>query len=179
MKPRIVILGLGNVLMGDDGAGPFATATFVAQYEFPEDVQVEDIGTPGLDLSPYLAGVDTVILVDTVLSDAPPGTIRLYDKAALLRTPLQPRLSPHDPAVGQCLAMLEMEGVAPREMLLVGIVPENVKFGPGLSASVKSAIPLCVDRVVAELAARGAGVTPRMPALQPDLWWEVPLIEAA
>jgi hypothetical protein len=67
----------------------------------------------------------------------------------------------------------------PREMLLIGIVPENVKFGPGLSASVKSAIPPCVDRVVAELAARGAGVTPRMPALEPDLWWEVPLIEAA
>jgi hydrogenase maturation protease len=75
--------------------------------------------------------------------------------------------------------MLEMEGVAPREMLLIGIVPENVKFGPGLSTSVKNAIAPCVDRVVAELAARGAGVTPRTPPLEPDLWWEVPLIEAA
>jgi hydrogenase maturation protease len=179
MKPRIVVLGLGNVLMGDDGAGPYAIASLQAQYDFPDDVQVEDIGTPGLDLVPYLADVDTVILVDTVLSDAPAGTIRLYDKAALLRTPLQPRLSPHDPALGQCLAMLEMEGVAPREMLLIGIVPENVKFGPGLSASVKSAIAPCVDRVVTELTARGAGVTPRRPAIEPDLWWEVPLVEAA
>jgi hypothetical protein len=66
-----------------------------------------------------------------------------------------------------------------REMLLLRPVHENVKFGPGLSASVKSAIAPCVDRVVAELAARGTGVTPRLPAQEPDLWWEAELIEAA
>jgi hydrogenase maturation protease len=165
--------------MGDDAAGPFAIASLHARYQFADDIVVEDIGTPGLDLVPYLSGFDSIILVDTVLSDAPPGTIRLYDKATLLRTPLQPRLSPHDPALGQCLAMLEMEGMAPRDMLLIGIVPENVRFGPGLTESVKNAIPSAVDRVITELVARGAGVTPRTPASEPDLWWEVPLIEVA
>ena len=138
---RVSILGMGNVLMGDDGAGPYALAVLSALYELPEEVSVLDIGTPGLDLVPYLAGADTLLLVDTVRSHADPGTIRVYDKATLLRTKLQPRLSPHDPAVGQCLAMLEIAGSAPSELLLIGIVPEKTAFGPGLSPAVQNSIP--------------------------------------
>ena len=170
----ISVLGMGNVLMGDDAAGPYALAVLSALYRIPDDVAVLDIGTPGLDLVPYLAGVDTLLLVDTVRSDAPPGTIRCYDKATLLRTKLQPRLSPHDPAVGQCLAMLEIADCGPRELLLIGVVPEKTAFGPGLSPAVQNAIPAVVSRIVSELQARGVVLEPRSPAASPDLWWEIP-----
>lgn len=176
---RIAVLGLGNVLMGDDGAGPFAIASLKAQFDIPDCVTVEDIGTPGLDLIPYLSGLDGVILIDTILSDAAPGAIRLHEKHTLLKMPTQPRLSPHDPALGQCIANLEMEGLAPKYMLLIGVVPECVKFGPGLSATVKGAIPAVLDRVVEELKLGGVAVRRRSPAAEPDLWWEVPLVEMA
>ena len=169
---RISVLGMGNVLMGDDGAGPNAVATFAAQFDVPEEVTLLDIGTPGLDLVPHLAGVDTLLLVDTVRSDAPPGTVRTYDKATLLRAKLPPRLSPHDPALGQCLAMLEIAGCAPREVLLVGIVPEVTAFGPGLSAAVKNAIPGVVERIAMELRARSVHVEQRPAPEAPNLWWE-------
>jgi hydrogenase maturation protease len=152
---QVSVLGMGNVLMGDDGAGPYALAVFSAQYHVPEEVAVLDIGTPGLDLVPHLTGVDTLLLVDTVRSEAAPGTIRTYSKDTLLRAKLPPRLSPHDPAVGQCLAMLEIAGCGPSEVLLIGIVPEKTGLGPGLSPAVQAAIPAVVERIVDELRARG------------------------
>lgn len=172
---RISVLGMGNVLMGDDGAGPHALASFAAQYAVSEEVTILDIGTPGLDLVPHIAGVDTVILLDTVRSDAAPGTIRAYDKSTLLRAKLPPRLSPHDPAVGQCLAMLEIAGCGPREVLLIGIVPETASFGPGLTPAVQGAIPAVVGHIVTALRARGVPVERRPCPEVPDLWWEVPV----
>ncbi len=59
--------------------------TIRTRYRPPDGVEVEDLGTPGLDLAPYLMDADAVVLVDTVLSDAPPGTLRLYRKEDLLR----------------------------------------------------------------------------------------------
>jgi hydrogenase maturation protease len=171
---RISVLGMGNVLMGDDGAGPYAVATFTARYQVPGDVTLLDIGTPGLDLVPHLSQVDTLLLVDTVRSDAEPGSIRTYDKTTLLRAKLPPRLSPHDPAVGQCLAMLEIAGCGPREVQLIGIVPQRTAFGPGLSQPVQNAIPSVVERIADELRARGVGVEARTSPHAPDLWWERP-----
>jgi hydrogenase maturation protease len=169
---RVSILGMGNVLMGDDGAGPYAAAVLSARYQLPDNVTVEDIGTPGLDLAPFLAGADTLLLVDTVRSDAPAGTIRTYEKEALLKQKLQPRLSPHDPALGQCLTTLEMAGCAPKEMLLVGIVPERTAFGPGLSPAVQGAIPAAIERIVEELRSRGIEMALKAEPGEPDLWWE-------
>lgn len=170
----ISVLGMGNVLMGDDAAGPYALAVLSAQYDVPPYVTVLDVGTPGLDLVPYLAEVHTLLLVDTVLSDAAPGEIRCYDKEALLHGKFAPRLSPHDPAVGQCLAALEMAGYGPQEVLLIGIVPETVEFGPGLSKAVQDAIPAVVARIVDELRARGVKVEQRDAPAPLDLWWEAP-----
>jgi len=164
--------------MGDDGAGPYALAVFSAQYQVSEEVTVLDIGTPGLDLVPHLTDVDALLLVDTVRSDAAPGTIRTYDKNTLLRAKLPPRLSPHDPAVGQCLAMLEIADCGPREVLLIGIVPEKTSFGPGLSDSVQAAIPAVVEKIAEELRARGAAAERRSDPQTPDVWWEVPLVAA-
>jgi hydrogenase maturation protease len=169
---RVSILGMGNVLMGDDGAGPYAAAVLAAGYVLPENVTVQDIGTPGLDLAPFMADADTLMLLDTVLSDAPAGSIRTYDKATLSQCKLQLRLSPHDPALGQCLTTLEMAGCAPRDLLLVGIVPERTQLGTGLSESVQNAIPVAVARVVAELHTRGIHLEELETPGQPDIWWE-------
>jgi hydrogenase maturation protease len=172
---RVSILGIGNVLMGDDAAGPYAIAVLTAKYEFPDNVAVMDVGTPGLDLAPFLSGADTLIIIDTVRSDAPPGSIRIYDKQTLLTKKLPPRLSPHDPALSQCLISLEMAGEGPREVILIGIVPKRLTFGPGLSDEVQVAIPDALARTLGELAVRNIFPARRVPAAEPDLWWEAPV----
>ena len=67
------MIGLGNVLMGDDAFGPWVVQTLLAEHDFPEGVAVEDLGTPGLDLTPYVTDLEALVLVDTVRADAPPA----------------------------------------------------------------------------------------------------------
>ena len=170
---KIHVLGLGNVLMGDDAAGPWAVALLDAQWEMAPGVEVLDLGTPGLDLLPYVSGdVDAVILVDTVKASAPPGTLRTYRRDAILRVPPQPRLSPHDPGLKEALLSAELAGQAPAELLLVGIVPERVAMGVGLTDSVRAGLPSTVEAIVDELARLGHAPRRRPVPLSPRAWWE-------
>ncbi len=92
---RLAVLGIGNVLVGDDGFGPYVVKTFQARYAVASNVDVVDAGTPGGDLVPLLAGYDAVILVDTVRAEAEPGSIRTYSGEEILSHPLPSRTSPH------------------------------------------------------------------------------------
>jgi len=84
---RIGVLGIGNVLMGDDGIGPFIVKILEARYEFPPDVILHDLGTPGLGITSFFADYDAVILLDAVSANAPAGEVRLYRKDQLVNIP--------------------------------------------------------------------------------------------
>ena len=99
MSSHVIVLGIGNVLMGDDALGPYAVRLLEAEYELPAGVEARDIGTPGGDLIPHLEGSGTAILVDTVRSDGASGELRLYRRDEILKHPPQPRVSPHDPGI--------------------------------------------------------------------------------
>src|SRR5262245_43760232 len=88
---RIRVIGVGNVLMSDDGFGPFVLRVLEATYDCPPEVEFIDAGTPGLDLTPYLLGIDAAIFVDTVSATGIAGQIRVYDRDAILKVPPQAR----------------------------------------------------------------------------------------
>jgi hydrogenase maturation protease len=169
---RIAVLGLGNVLMGDDALGPWAIRRLQARHEFPPDVSVEDLGTPGLDLVPFVAGHEAVILVDTVSSEGAPGELRLYRRDQILRHPPTPRVTPHDPALKETLLSLEFAGGGPAEVLLVGVIPGRVDMTVGLSEAVRDALPAVEAAVLDELRRLGAPAVAREAPLAPDIWWE-------
>jgi len=169
---RVGVIGLGNVLMGDDAFGPWAVQTLLAGYEFPEDVVVEDLGTPGLDLVPYVTDLEALVLVDTVRTEAAPGTLLLYRRDDLLKHPPQARLSPHDPGVKEALLTAEFAGRGPREVLLVGAVPETTAMGVRLSPALRGAVPMAVAEVLQELERLGRPAVPRSAPRPPHIWWE-------
>ena len=172
------VLGLGNVLMGDDAFGPWVIEDLLTRWEFPEGVSVVDVGTPGLDLTPYLADAEAVFLVDTVKADGPPGTLKVYSRGQLLARGPQPRVSPHDPGLAEALFSLDFAGCAPREVTLVGVVPEKVEKGVRLSPAVRAAVPAASEEVAARLGwlrLRPRRLTGRTTAP----WWEAPIPEAA
>ena len=171
---RVAVIGLGNVLMGDDALGPYAVRVLQAGWEFPPGVSVTDAGTPGLDLTPYILGVEALIVVDTVKADAPPGTLRLYRKDELLATPPAQRLSPHDPGLKETLLLLDFRGDAPRDVLLVGVVPEHVGKAVRLSAAVAAALPAVERAVLDELERLGCPAQRAAAPAAPDIWWEKP-----
>ncbi len=169
---RITIIGIGNVLTGDDAVGPHVVRVVEARYALPADVQVIDAGTPGYDLTAFLVGVDAAILVDAVKAKGAPGELRVYDKAELLSRKPVLVVSPHEPGVREALLNADFMGVAPPVVRLVGVVPARTETGIGLSEEVRAAIPAAVERVAAELRALGVPVAERVPPHEPDLWWE-------
>jgi hydrogenase maturation protease len=170
-EAEVRVLGLGNVLMGDDAAGPWVVEHLRAEYEIGPGASLTDVGTPGLDLVPFIGGARVVILVDTVKSKGEPGELRLYRRDEILKYPPGPRTSPHDPGVKETLLYLDMAGSGPEEVLLVGIVPGRVEKGLGLTPAVAAAVPQAAEAVAAELrrlgipAERRAGAEPARP------WW--------
>jgi hydrogenase maturation protease len=148
-RTPLVVLGLGNVLLEDDGVGAAAVALLRDRYEAPCGVQVLDGGTLGLSLLPYLDAADAVILVDAVRADERPGSlVRLTGEE--VAPAVATRLSPHQVGVADLLDGARWLGRYPRRVVLLGLVPQSMNLVVGLSASVRPALPALVERIVDE-----------------------------
>jgi hydrogenase maturation protease len=173
------VIGLGNVLMSDDGLGPFVARVLDATYECPPGVEFVDAGTPGLDLTPFLIDCDAVVFVDTVTSSGAPGEVRVYDRDAILRVPPQTRTGGHDPALKEALLTVAAAGTGPSSVTLIGVIPEWVATGVELSDPVRAAIQPVIAAVLFELERFGASVRPRRYPRNPETWWAPQSGEAA
>lgn len=170
---RVAVIGIGNVLTGDDAIGPYVVRVLEAQWTFPEDVEVYDGGTPGMDLAPQITGLEALVIVDAVRAKGgAPGDLRVYSKQEILKGAPVQAMSPHDPGVRESLLNADFLGVCPETVRLVGAIPASVETGLGLSAPVRAAVPKLVEQVLAELRALGVSPAPRVPPAEPDLWWE-------
>jgi hydrogenase maturation protease len=158
--------------MGDDAFGPWVIHRLSTAYDVVRDgVEVIDVGTPGLDLTPYLSGADAIVLVDTVRSDGAPGELRLYRREQILKLAPQPRLSPHDPGVAEALQLLELSGEGPGSLLFVGAIPGRVEKGIGLTPPLQEAVSSATELVLLELVRLGVTVERRRDAAAGP-WWE-------
>jgi hydrogenase maturation protease len=152
----IAVFGIGNVLVGDDGIGPAVVSAIEREYDLPETVILEDLGTPSLDLAARLTEFETVIFIDAVSAKAAPGTVRIYTLDEILEHPPGLRLSPHDPSLKETLLTSRFASGNPCHVRMVGVVPEATDAF-GLSATVHAAIPRAVAAVLHELELLGIG----------------------
>jgi hydrogenase maturation protease len=156
----MLVLGLGNVLCGDDGLGVAAVARLAERFEIGPGVRVADGGTLGLSLLGLFDGMDEALLVDAVLADAAPGALVALDGDDVAPA-ARARLSVHQVGVADLLDALDLLGTRPRRLALVGLVPERIELGMQRSAAVERALPGLVDRVAHEIRERGHAVAPR------------------
>jgi len=172
---RVAVVGIGNVLNGDDGLGPYAVRVLEATWELPPEVEVVDAGTPGADLAALLEGVWAAVIVDAVSAKGPPGELRRYERTEILHAAPRLAMSPHEPGVREALLTMEFQGGGPREIVLLGAIPGDLELGTSLSPAVKAALPALLDGVVAELRRLGIEPCRRSEPLRPDIWWERPV----
>jgi len=172
MTKKITIGGIGSVLLGDDGVGPYVVGLLEAGYSFDESVTVVDLGTPGLDLVAQLSGIDVLILVDSVANGAPPGTITLYRRKDILRQgPAPVRMDPHSPALSESLLIAELAGEGPQEILLIGITGEQYESGTKLSEAAEQAAAKAVQEVLVELDRLGVSYS-KSTGQAYSAWWK-------
>jgi hydrogenase maturation protease len=171
VPPRISVIAIGNILLGDDGFGPVAVEMFRCLYQCSPSVAILDLGTPGLDIAPYLYGVELVILVDAVRAPGKPGTLSVYSQSDIFSGHAQLRLSSHDPGVLESLVQLRLAGHAPSEVIIVGAVPESCKVGGGISPSALSAASLAAAMIADLLLQRSVSCSRRPTPDRGNFWW--------
>lgn len=157
---RCLVLGIGNVLMGDDGLGVKAVEAFEAKYELGEGVETLDGGTGGLALLEFIQGFESVIVVDAIASNAPPGTIEQYTDEELKTARQLTRPSAHQIGLYELIETARLGGHAP-SVTLIGVVPFRIEAGAPLSKTVEDQIEQITDTIATELKRLGIECNPR------------------
>jgi len=146
---RVLILGLGNPLLGDEGIGVRVVEELKGR-ELPDGVAVVEGGTAGLGLIGLMEGYQRVIIVDAADMGRSPGcVVRFTPLEAQFKTAEAP-LSLHQIGLGEMLALAEALEVAPAELVIIGIQPSQVEMGARLSPEVEGAIPQIIRTILDE-----------------------------
>ncbi|MDA8086969.1 MAG: HyaD/HybD family hydrogenase maturation endopeptidase [Nitrospiraceae bacterium] len=146
----ISVLGIGNLLMSDEGVGVHAIRALDEGYRFPGDVRLIDGGTMGLDLLFYIEGTRRLLIIDAVNADLPPATVKLYEGRQVPAALCQ-KFSVHQIGLQDLLFAMDITGSAPEEICLAGVQPSKVEMGLELSAPVGAAMPALVAAVLGKL----------------------------
>ena len=150
----VLVLGLGNVLLSDDGLGAAAVARVERDYRVPPSVRLEDGGTLGLSLLGLLAEAEHVILVDAIRADSPPGTLVRLDGGDVSDA-VRDRLSPHQVGVADLLDAARLTDSYPASVTLLGLVPDVMDLAVARSQAVESKLEELVAAIVDEVEALG------------------------
>ena len=143
---RVLVLGLGNLLYGDEGIGVHAVRAWLERVEVPEGVVALDGGTLGLDLLPDLVDMTHLLIIDAIVTTAPPGTIARITGDQLAGS-VGGGLSPHELGVQELLATAALAGCLPPHVLVLGVSPAVTGLGAELSPALSAAIPaICAAR---------------------------------
>lgn len=158
---NVLILGIGNLLLADEGLGVKVVEDLQARYHFPAEVTVIDGGTMGLDLLPYLDDRTHMFIVDAVRSDQEPGSVlrlELDDPPAYFRT----KISPHQLGISDVLAVAAMGGNLPGKIVLFGAVPKDLSTGLDLSPEASQSVRRLSNLITDDLKNMGLKVEMQM-----------------
>ena len=156
----ILVLGLGNSILTDDGFGVRAVNTLSSRYHFQGEVTLVDGGTLGLDLLPYLEGVESLLIIDALNMRKEPGRIFRLEGEEVPRA-FASKLSVHQMGLQDLLAVAELQGHVPSRLVVWGVQPESIEMGTVLTKAVESAVVPVVQNVLDELRAWGVTFTAR------------------
>ncbi len=166
MTEGILVLGLGNPVMTDDGVGLAALERLRASHDLAPGVELADGGTWGMRLLPMIEDHDSVLFLDAISTGAPPGTLVRLEGDGIPRGLGTGKISPHQVDLQDVLAAASLRGRVPRRMVALGLQPGRVEMGVGLTPAVEAALDALVAAAVECLEEWGAPCPPvRAPAV--------------
>lgn len=157
---RVTVLGIGNILMSDEGVGVRAVQKLMEEYTFPTNVELIDGGTTGLHgILPIVEDADRLIVIDAVNGKGEAGSLYRYTLEDF-RLTFPKKLSAHDIGFVECMAVTEVNGRLPKSVVIVGIKPADMtNLGMELTPGIEEKLGDLVDMVLAELAELGISPT--------------------
>ena len=159
---RVLVLGIGNILWGDEGFGVRAVEAFHAAYETSPDVEVMDGGTQGLYLVQHVEAADDLLVFDAIDYGLPPGTLQVVHDDEVPKFTGAKKMSLHQTGFQEVLSAADLLGRAPRRLALVGCQPLDLEaWGGALTEPVRAAIGPALAAAVAILREWGVRLEPR------------------
>ena len=149
---RTLVLGIGNVLMSDEGVGVQVVRHLQQSHPDRSDATFLDGGTLSFSLAGELAEHDWLIVVDAAFTGKPPGSLSCYEGEAMRRYLQGNRQSVHEVGLADLLDISRLSGDYPEHIALLGIEPENLDWGERLSERVARAVPEASRRILEMLA---------------------------
>ncbi len=148
-KSRIVIAGVGNLLLRDDGVGVHVVQA-LQRTSLPDNVLVIDAGTAVIDILTFLENVYKLIIIDAVEGGCEPGTIYRFTPEDVEFEHLI-AMSLHEFDVNNMLTMAEMLGHRPQAVVIIGIEPKEIAYGLELSPEIEQHIEELLELILAEV----------------------------
>jgi hydrogenase maturation protease len=155
----VTILGIGNLLMGDEGVGIHVLNKLCESYTFSPAINLIDGGTIGIDLIPYFEDCNKMIIIDAVDFHEKPGYYKsLANKEIQYR--FNTKLSLHHAGLSDVLSIIQLQEIKPPEMILVGIQPEKIEMGIELSNTVQNKLDEIFSLIINKLGEWGIDSKP-------------------
>ncbi|ACS86307.1 HyaD/HybD family hydrogenase maturation endopeptidase [Musicola paradisiaca] len=155
---NILVLGIGNILLMDEGVGVRLVEELERRYRFTPAIDILDGGTSGMELLESMAGRDHLIVADAVLTGKPAGSVSVLrdgEVPALFTR----KLSPHQLGLADVLMALQLTGEFPRQLTLVGVEPALLESGIGLTETVECALEKALLAILDALRQSGIAVS--------------------
>lgn len=152
---RILVLGVGNLLLSDEAIGVRVIEALEKRYHLPDYVEIMDGGTAGMELMEAMASQDHLIIVDAVLAADPAGSVLILRDAQVPALFTQ-KISPHQLGLSDVLSGLHLTDEFPKKLTLVGVVPASLEPKIGLTPTVAAALDTALEQVL--LALREDGI---------------------
>jgi len=165
---RVTVLGIGNVVLRDEGFGVRVAELLDECYEFPDDVQIVDGGTLGVELLEFVTGTEKLLVIDSINGGEAPGTFFRFHNEAVMEH-FQDKLSAHEVGIQDVLAALSVTGRRIEDVVVIGAQPYDLGAGVELSEKMQGLLVPMTERALEELAAFGVEATRKAGEMELDL----------
>ena len=155
----ILVLGIGNVLLTDEGIGVRALKELERKFIFPPEVGLLDGGTAGIELLRHIRNRDHLIIIDAMKCGQKPGTVVRLEGMEV-PTAFRTRISPHQLGLSDLLAAAMLTDELPENLVLFGVEPERIDVGLDLTETVEANVDKLVEAIADELRAIGCTLVP-------------------
>jgi hydrogenase maturation protease len=150
----VLVLGMGNVLLEDEGLGIHALKLLQQRYRFSPDVEFLDGGTSGMSLVDQISSRAYLLVLDAVQTGEPPGTlVKMSDQDVPVY--FGTKVTFHQLGLSDVLASLALSDEQPAHITVLGLVPDSLELSLEPSEKIRSRLDELVEAAAAELEALG------------------------
>jgi hydrogenase maturation protease len=164
INKKIGIAGIGNYIVGDEGFGVHVVHYLQEHYLFPENVEIQDVGTAGIYMAPFLEECDPILVIDVVDIEGEPGSFHFFDLGDVKASTFQTRMSPHQLGLLEILEVCKLRGEAPQQVEFYTVIPKELGDSIELSREVGARKVEVAEMILARLAALGVTVIKKTEA---------------